>query len=66
MTGQAATLERLGTGSAALDTLLVALTAHGLEEDRRRSTAAGFDADLVKPASYEDLTRILGRGRRGD
>ncbi len=46
--------------------LLVALTTHGLEEDRRRSTEAGFDAHLVKPASYEDLTRILGRGRRGD
>jgi signal transduction histidine kinase len=41
--------------------LLVALTARGLEEDRQRSTEAGFDAHLVKPASYEDLTRILGR-----
>jgi two-component system, sensor histidine kinase len=54
---------RAGLGSRVL---LVALTAHGLEEDRRRSTEAGFDAHLVKPASYEDLTRILGRGRRGD
>ena len=54
---------RAGLGSRVL---LVALTAHDLEEDRRRSTEAGFDAHLVKPASYEDLTRILGRGRRGD
>jgi signal transduction histidine kinase/ActR/RegA family two-component response regulator len=54
---------RAGLGSRVL---LVALTAHGLEEDRRRSTEAGFDAHLVKPASYEDLIRILGRGRRGD
>jgi signal transduction histidine kinase len=54
---------RAGLGSRVL---LVALTAHGLEEDRRRSTEAGFDAHLVKPASYEDLTRILGRERRGD
>jgi len=53
---------RAGLGSRVL---LVALTAHGLEEDRRRSTEAGFDAHLLKPASYEDLTRILGRGRRG-
>jgi len=54
---------RAGLGSRVL---LVALTAHGLEEDRRRSTEAGFDAHLVKPASYEDLTRILGRGRPDD
>ena len=52
---------RAGLGSRAL---LVALTAHDLEEDR--STETGFDAHLVKPASYEDLTHILGRGRRGD
>ena len=38
---------------------LVALTAHGREQDRRRSSAAGFDAHLVKPVSYEDLTRVL-------
>jgi signal transduction histidine kinase len=49
---------REGLGSRVL---LVALTARGLEEDRQRSTEAGFDAHLVKPASYEDLTRILGR-----
>jgi len=54
---------RAGLGSRVL---LVALTAHDLEEDRRRSTEAGFDAHLAKPASYEDLTRILGRGRRDD
>jgi CheY-like chemotaxis protein len=54
---------RAGLGSRVL---LVALTAHHLEEDRRRSSEAGFDAHLVKPASYEDLTRILGRGSRGD
>lgn len=46
--------------------LLVALTAHGLEQDRRRSIAAGFDAHLVKPVSYEDLTRILERTARED
>ncbi len=46
--------------------LLVALTAYGLEQDRRRSSEAGFDAHLVKPSSYEELTRILGRGRGGD
>jgi CheY-like chemotaxis protein len=39
--------------------LLVALTGYGLEQDRRRSSAAGFDAHLVKPVSYDDLIRLL-------
>jgi CheY-like chemotaxis protein len=46
--------------------LLVALTAHGREQDRRRSGEAGFDAHLVKPVSYEDLTRVLERAAGGD
>jgi CheY-like chemotaxis protein len=46
--------------------LLVALTAYGREPDRRRSSQAGFDAHLLKPASYEDLTRILARVAGGE
>jgi signal transduction histidine kinase/CheY-like chemotaxis protein len=46
--------------------LLVAFTAYGQERDRRRSIAAGFDAHLVKPASDEELTRVLGRTAGGD
>jgi CheY-like chemotaxis protein len=46
--------------------LLVAVTAQGQEQDRRRSREAGFDAHVVKPVSYEELTRILGWDRRGD
>jgi CheY-like chemotaxis protein len=41
--------------------LLVAVTARGEAEDRRRSSDAGFDAHLVKPVSREDLTRLLCR-----
>ena len=37
----------------------VALTGYGQEQDHRRSSEAGFDAHLVKPVSYDDLTRIL-------
>jgi signal transduction histidine kinase len=40
--------------------LLVAVTAYGQEQDRRRTREAGFDAHLVKPISYQDLTRLLG------
>jgi PAS domain S-box-containing protein len=39
--------------------VLVALTAHGLEEDRRRTREAGFDAHLVKPVELAELTRLL-------
>jgi two-component system, chemotaxis family, CheB/CheR fusion protein len=47
---------------------LVALTddRYRQERDRRRSSEAGFDAHLVKPVSYEDLTRVLGRAAGGD
>jgi signal transduction histidine kinase/ActR/RegA family two-component response regulator len=39
--------------------LLIALTGWGQEEDRRRSYEAGFDHHLVKPASLEELERVL-------
>jgi signal transduction histidine kinase/ActR/RegA family two-component response regulator len=45
--------------------LLVAVTARGEAEDRRRSSKAGFDAHLVKPVSREDLARLLGRVEPG-
>jgi CheY-like chemotaxis protein len=44
--------------------LLIAITAHGFEEDRRRCAEAGFDLHLVKPADpleVESLLRELGR-----
>ncbi|OAI57866.1 hypothetical protein AYO47_07360 [Planctomyces sp. SCGC AG-212-M04] len=39
--------------------LLVALTGWGLEEDRRRSQAAGFDFHLVKPVDLDSLRIVL-------
>jgi CheY-like chemotaxis protein len=39
--------------------VLVALTGYGQEEDRQRSREAGFDEHLVKPASVDDLQRVL-------
>jgi CheY-like chemotaxis protein len=40
--------------------LLVALTGWGQEEDRRRSTEAGFDTHLVKPVDPQELLRLVG------
>ncbi|HEY9397839.1 MAG TPA: response regulator [Burkholderiales bacterium] len=41
------------------NTLLVALTGWGQEEDQRRAEEAGFDHHLVKPVAYEQLTELL-------
>jgi len=43
------------------ETVLVALTGYGQEEDRRRTAAAGFQAHLVKPASPAALRALLAR-----
>lgn len=37
----------------------VALSGYGMEEDIRRSRAAGFAAHLVKPVKFEELQRAL-------
>lgn len=39
--------------------VLIALTGYGLEQDRERSSAAGFDHHLVKPVDTAMLYRIL-------
>ncbi len=38
---------------------LVALTGWGQDEDRRRTTDAGFDYHLVKPVEFESLKSLL-------
>lgn len=40
-------------------TLLVALTGYGQEEDRRKSSEAGFDEHVVKPVDVDTLRRLL-------
>jgi signal transduction histidine kinase/CheY-like chemotaxis protein len=44
--------------------LLVALTGHALDEDRRRTEEAGFDAHLSKPVEIEELNRVLAAAKR--
>jgi PAS domain S-box-containing protein len=38
---------------------IVALTGWGQQEDRRRSSAAGFNGHLVKPVDYDELMTLL-------
>ena len=40
-------------------TRLVAMTGYGRPEDRRLALEAGFDAHMVKPVDFDDLTRLL-------
>jgi signal transduction histidine kinase len=42
---------------------LVAITGYGQDQDRARSSAAGFDAHLVKPVDFSALDALL-RSRR--
>jgi CheY-like chemotaxis protein len=44
--------------------LLVAITGHGADDDRRASLDAGFDEHLVKPVELTELVRVLARARR--
>lgn len=38
---------------------VVALTAHAMEEERRKTQAAGFNGHIVKPIQSEDLIKIV-------
>jgi len=39
--------------------MLVAVTGYGQDEDRARSSEAGFDHHLVKPLRPEAIARLL-------
>ena len=41
------------------DMVLIAVTGWGQTEDRQRSSEAGFDRHLVKPASHADIVKVL-------
>jgi CheY-like chemotaxis protein len=50
---------RIKAAPGGSSTLIVALTASGLEEDQADLRAAGYDAFLLKPYSETDLLRVL-------
>ena len=47
------------------DTLLIAMTGYGQEEDRRQSQEARFDAHLVKPVDLPALQQLLAKRAAG-
>ena len=51
------------------NTLLIAVSGWGQDEERQKSTSAGFDHHLVKPVDFDALTKLfvdvpLATGRR--
>lgn len=53
--------QRIRENPWAKNILIIALTGWGQEEDRRKSTKAGFDVHLVKPVSVTELLTLLAR-----
>ena len=45
--------------------LLIALTGYGQDSDRQRTRDAGFDHHLVKPASLDDIERVIAADGAG-
>lgn len=45
--------------SGVTEARIIALTGHGLDEDRERSKAAGFDAHAVKPVALAEILKII-------
>jgi CheY-like chemotaxis protein len=43
------------------ETVIIAVSGYGQEEDRRRSQAAGFDHHLVKPVDFGSLVSLMQR-----
>jgi CheY-like chemotaxis protein len=50
---------QLRSRPATRDTLLIALTAHGRDDDIRRASEAGFNYHITKPADPDALIRLL-------
>jgi signal transduction histidine kinase len=48
------------------DTLIVAMTGYGQDEDRRRSQQAGFDAHHVKPMELDAIRALLAQRIGGE
>ena len=51
--------ERLRRRAEFLETLIVAVTGWGQEDDRRRSKEVGFDLHLVKPVDPESIRGLV-------
>ncbi len=51
--------ERLRQDERCKNSIIIAVTGYGQEQDRRRAHEAGFDHHLVKPVDYKALLSII-------
>jgi CheY-like chemotaxis protein len=51
--------KRLRQNPQLKDLRLIALTGYGQDSDRQRSREAGFDAHVVKPVDWRNLSELL-------
>jgi signal transduction histidine kinase/CheY-like chemotaxis protein len=56
--------QRLRAYPETADSVLIAITGYGQENDRRHSAAAGFDHHLIKPVDTNQLISLLGKIER--
>jgi CheY-like chemotaxis protein len=56
---------RLRQEECCKDSVIIAVTGYGQDEDRRRSKEAGFDHHLVKPLDHDALLSLLSVGGNG-
>jgi two-component system CheB/CheR fusion protein len=52
---------RLRSDASTAGATIVAVSGYGQDEDCNRSSAAGFDAHLVKPVGFEKIAALLSR-----
>jgi PAS domain S-box-containing protein len=58
------TLERLRALPGARNVFAVAMTGYGSNEDRQRTSSAGFDAHLTKPVELNSLVGLINQARQ--
>ena len=56
--------KRLRASQITRDSVLVAVTGWGQEDDKRRARAAGFDHHMVKPVEPDQILEVLATFKR--
>jgi PAS domain S-box-containing protein len=56
--------QRLRAEPETADSVLIAVTGYGQDQDRKRTQAAGFNNHLVKPVDFQQLNSLLANVRR--